>query len=67
MIYHLYYSVHYIVKKGGEWRQGVAAQAAEFSHQVVPQLVVHQRHSQIAFRRGQQLPIVCTLQVQLHV
>lgn len=60
-------SVRYVVKEGGQWRQGVGAKAPEFSHQVLPQLAIHQRHSQVLFRGGQQLTIICTLQVQLHV
>ncbi len=53
--------IRYMVKEGGQWRQGVGAKAAEFSHQVLPQLAVHQRHSQVLFRRGQQFTVICPL------
>lgn len=60
-------SVRYVVEEGWQRRKSIGAKAAEFSHQVFSQLAVHQRHGQVVFRRGQRLPVVGALQMQLHV
>lgn len=59
--------LRYVIEEGGQWWQGVGAKAVKLSHQVLPQFAVHKRHSHVLFGGGQELTVVCTLQVELHV